>query len=228
MRKANLFLMLVLSTGALKADIIYNNFLPTDPSYDGTAGLFIQNASGQHGLAFAFQTPDYDTHVTNIRLAITFISGDPDTTPAMDLGIAPDFDGVPGTIQDLQTLTLQALPDGDTGNYLSEIVSYTPSMADVLLRNSTYWVVAMGADPSSQLRWDFNMFGDSGGINDVYAKLLVDDSTVPSTEAWKPGTYTQGAFEVDATIVPEPGTIVMVGAGLLVFGLGAARRKLHN
>jgi PEP-CTERM motif len=228
MRKANLFLMLVLSTGALKADIIYNNFLASDPSYDGTAGLFIQNASGQLGLAFAFQTPDYDTYVTNIRLAVTFISGDPDTTPAIDLGIAPDLGGVPGAVVDLQTLALNALPDGDTGNYLSEIVSYTPTMTDVLLRNSTYWVVAIGADPSSQLRWDFNMFGDSGGINDVYAKLLVDDSTTPSTELWKPGTYTQGAFQVNANIVPEPGTITMLGAGLLVIGFGATRRRLHN
>jgi PEP-CTERM motif len=223
MRLTTLFLSLILSAGCLRADILYNNFLSTSPAYDTSSGLFIENPSNQIGLAFSFHTPAYNTYLTSISMAATFVTGN----STIAVGLAADNGGVPGTILEKQTLNFQAAPV-DPNNlslgYLSEIVTFIPSTTDLLNQSMTYWVIAEG-DGSSELRWNYNTLG--GGVNDVLSRLVVDNTRTPPVETWAPGFGTQGAFEVQGNVVPEPGTVVLVSSGLL-FGLAAARRRRLN
>jgi hypothetical protein len=215
LRTTTLFLSLFMSAGCLQADILYNNFLTTSPSYDLGNGLFIANPSNQLGLAFSFQAPAYDTYLTSINMAVTFISGE----STIEVGVAADNGGVPGAILELQTLNLQAIPDGDTGHFLSEIVTFTPNVTDLFYKNQTYWVIAEG-DGFSQLRWDYNLL--DGGVNGNRAQLDLNGTI------WTPSAYTQGAFEVQGNLVPEPGTAILLSSGLIFAGFAARRRRLNN
>jgi hypothetical protein len=84
----------------------------------------------------------------------------------------------------------------------------------LLFGGAQYWLIASSPDATQQsnVPWNLNSIGDSG--------LHFQNGIVSNK--------TRGAFEVDATpvsAVPEPGTLTLVGAGLVVLASSRKRRR---
>lgn len=96
-------------------------------------------------------------------------------------------------------------------------LSFTTNPDPVLVSGDEYWIVLSDA-VSFDLTWN------SGGAGGAGIAYLSGGSWVYSN------SYTQGAVEADATLVPnapEPGTFLIFGGGLSAVLL-CARRRLRR
>jgi hypothetical protein len=203
--------------GNLAADTIYSNLGP-GLTYSG--GSAIRAASGSAvvspGLAAAtpFVVPTgSDFSLTEIDLAIGAASAAPATVELRD-----NAGGAPGTVITSWTMNFPGLFSTSAIVPAQAITGITGITLDA---GATYWVAVFPGSPATDTWWYHNTTGQTN----IKASLFIGSG------GWSNTFNANVAFGVfgtpqDATPVPDPATLVTLGAGLLgLLGTRARRRR---
>lgn len=214
MRKILTFFMLsVLFLALPQADAatIYNTFGPGDTFK--SPGWTISNQSDSlpnldQGDAFI---PDASYSLDTIELAFSLIEG----TNALDVWLMSDSGGEPGTIiETFQFINqMSSIP-------LRGIISGTSTLSPLLEAGTQYWLIASVPVSGTLAVWWM-----SPSVEGLHA-YREDLGTWNVFNTNRSDTENQGAFRINGTPVPEPSTILLLGAGLA--GVGILRRRFKN
>ncbi|HEX4785264.1 MAG TPA: PEP-CTERM sorting domain-containing protein [Candidatus Sulfotelmatobacter sp.] len=207
-RTAFLLLGLLVSLPiASRADSVLFNDFGTGNTYNASVGLTIAGAQSgpkfvEWGEAF---TSNSKFDLTEIKMALGQFTGVNGVRVSLDINNG----GGPGT--SLASWTFVGLPQFGSTNSAVQTESFANGI--VLQAGQRYWLVATPFAASTQAVWNLNSTG------------VVGLGAVNFGSVWLTATVPSGAFEVlGKTVVPEPGTWLLFGAGL--FGiLGAASIK---
>lgn len=119
--------------------------------------------------------------------------------------------GKPGSILG-GVWTFTNLPLLGTTDSVVQTMAFPPGI--VLQKNQMYWLLATPSSPDAAVVWGDNNIGALGPA----VQFLSDH--------WNGvgGNFTNSAFEVRGTLVPEPGTLFLMCTGLLGI-LAVVRRR---
>jgi len=201
-----LSLLLCASAGA---DTLYSTLGPNG-EYDTGSGYFVDGSNYfNQVLALPF-SPNATANMADAVLALGNYAGN---NAPVNVYLATDNGGEPGNI--LATLTQQGtIPPFSSGGGL---VQFNCNGCGTVNQGTTYWIIAAESDPNTEQAWMWayndqqghGAFNQLGSINGPWSQY---DSTI-------------SGFRVDSGGVPEPGTFVMLGSGILAAAAGL-RRKL--
>jgi hypothetical protein len=190
------------------ADIAYSN-LGSPPSYNCCSGWTVGGINSPVGLVNDAEqfTSSVSGNVNQIDVGLGWVTGG---NPSATIQLWTSVGDLPGTM--LGSGTVSNLPVfGSTSTILATI---TGNLGAVTAGNQ-YFVVIL-ADAGAWEAWNWNDTNATG--------LLLQDSG----NGWNsfPGQV-DGAFDVlTGSGVPEPGTFVMLGSGVVALA-GAFRRKIN-
>jgi len=140
-------------SGTVAATTIYSNFGPGGV-YDGPATVVAGATSAAYfsvvGQAF---TPSGNYQLSQIDLALLFISGTNSTT----VSLKADAGGLPGAL--LATWSVSSLPAIGT---CCIVQTFTPSSTIFLSAGTQYWIVAAPGASDTFVGWVWNSTGDTG------------------------------------------------------------------
>jgi hypothetical protein len=123
---------------------------------------------------------------------------------------------VPGAL--ITTLSGNSTPGSGTH-------TYTATGTVNLAASTTYWVVTRSGSSSKAFYWGMSDNLSESGPGSI------GNSTLSSWDAgasWPGGAPVYAALiGVEATLVPEPGTLGLLGAGLAGLAMAGRRRSLH-
>jgi hypothetical protein len=221
LRKCGVFLMAILvggmicSVSASAGTILYSTLGPNG-EYDGSSGYFVDGSNFFNQVMANPFTLSSGATVGDAVLALGNFAGG---NSPVNVYIESDAGGLPGSI--IAQLTQQGtiLPFGNGAG--GGLVTFTCSGVGCTLGAGNYWLVALEADPNTEQVWDF-AYQDQ-------ANNIAFNQTGSSTGPWNPFFGTEDAFRIDAAsggTTPEPGTMVLLGTGLLG-ALGVMRRKMN-
>jgi PEP-CTERM motif len=195
---------IITARSPLNADVIYSTFGPGE-TYRSDAADDIGN-SQEIGVSF---TPSSDVSLDFINFAAFFRNG---LNNQLTVNLETDASGVPSdsVIESFNFTNLSTT---------ATVYTATSLLHPLLLANTQYWVVLTAADLENTVRaWNWN---DQGIIGHVAAKWPPDYPT------WREFPHeTTPALSVNASSVPEPSTILLLGAGLA--GVGLLRKRFKN
>ncbi len=211
-RKITVLAFLAVFTLALcataSADILYTTLGPNG-EYDTASGYFVDGSNYfNQVLALPF-TPNATTTMTDAVLALGNYAGG--NNPVNAYLAADDGLNEPGTI--LATLTQQGTiqPFNSGGS----LITFTCNGCGTVNTGTQYWIIAQEPDPGTEQAWMF-AYQDQQGH-------LAFDQTGSINGPWSQFDGTTSGFRVDGG-VPEPGTLVLLGSGLIA-AVGGIRRK---
>jgi hypothetical protein len=196
MKKLTFLLFFALGTPVMQADVIYTNFGASP--FDTGNGLAVSSGGSDYSLSFSFVVPpSFNYQLTGIDFAAFLKSG----VNSITATLYSDNGGVPGGFVYSTGAISSALQPQGSASELMEAVSNGPT----LNAGGTYWLTLDSNDASSVITWSYNGPGAFG-----------PETTFTGESGWAtPQLRTQGAFEIDATIVsPEPATTALVASGL--------------
>jgi hypothetical protein len=176
------------------------------------AGFGICGACGPPpGANIAVQfTPSVNASFADAQIALQLGSGTNQVT--VDVDLEADASGVPSGIN-LDSISVTGL----TPSPGSSLITATSISHPSLVAGSLYWLLLVETNPA-QVGWMVNSTGDVATSTD----LLVGIDTTSGPWVTDSG-ITRPAFQIDGT--PEPGTIVLLGAGLIALGLTGKLRS---
>jgi hypothetical protein len=192
-----------------RADILFSTFGPND-SYVTNGGTSISGApTSYQSFAERFSITTTST-VTRIEFASSF--GSPRNFVVQllaDNGQTGPGDSHPGQL--LEQFTLSNPPTG--------IVAADSVVNPTLEANQLYWLAILPGSDDTSTVWNFSDTG-VGGYADSQHKPGV----------WLPSGFTLGnsAFRIDgspAAAVPEPGSLTLLGAGVVAMAVYRWRRR---
>ena len=98
--------------------------------------------------------------------------------------------------------------------------TYTVALAQISNQaNTDHLVGGFAYSPNITSYSGDGVYADSGfGADPAYSNGFTDQYS---------GNQTTSAYALDISIAPEPGTIILTGAGLLLAGIGARKRRLN-
>jgi len=200
--------------------IVYSSFL-SGTTYVCCAGYPVTGPAasnvgvlvGQSQTAGAF-TPSGNFILTQIDVAFWFANGP--NTNGFTLSLNQDSGGVPGTA--VATWTGLAAPSQFAGPS-SLVLSVFPAAMVLLISGNQYWIVASPSAANTYAAWAINAL-DGTGVGGILAGNTGAGWVVQDIP------FDTLGFDVRGTVVPEPGALSCIAAGLLV--LVAARRKTNG
>jgi hypothetical protein len=196
-----------LLTAPARADIIINTFGPGD-SYQPFLGQGVGLPNYQD-VANRFTPTNESFTLDRLVLALSVIRG----TDGVDVWLTNTVGGVPGTI--LESWHVDNLPRFGSNNMPTDLESVVHPFLE---EGVPYWVVAtvpIGENTSAV--WNINVSGDADalGIRQNNGSWFVINDVLG-----------RGAFRVEATLAPEPGTLALFGLGTLgLLGYAWRRRR---
>ena len=202
--KAVTALVVLLGAATAHAGVILFSDLGESPVYNCCNNYFgisgPTSGAGAQLTEYSSFAPSSTALLGQIDVATEYVSG----TNSAQLILAADSAGLPGTV--LETWTLTNLPALGTCCVLQTV---TPTSAIMLISGVQYWVGASAIATDTFDILNTNSIGASGPVAESFNGGPVFGSTAPLV-----------AFDVLS--VPEPGTFVLVAAGL---ALCLARRR---
>jgi hypothetical protein len=191
------------------ATVLFSNLGPNG-EFDHIGGWFVDGANFDNQVMAMSFTPSQTLNVTDAILAMSNFAGG---NSPVNVFLETDNGGFPGSI--LGQMTQQGtIPPYSSGGGL---VTFTCSSCPVVNVGTQYWIVAQETDPNTRQNWMFNYLDATGPF--------AFDHNGSATGPWDPETNFLSAFEVDGgSSVPEPGTLAMLGSGVLAVGAGFRRR----
>ena len=210
---AAMVLMMVAPVKQMRADTLYSNFGPGQ-TYVGNSWWDVGAVPGVAPQVDAFSfVPTTTGTLTGADLALAGLSS---STAPLNVFIESNSGGMPGTILDTLTET-GSIPTYPTTAVLNFACSGTCSTLDA---GTTYWIVGQESNPANLAYWLYS-FGDTGTwyYNDA------GSATGPWTTASTGSQFS--AFDVTGILgpVPEPGTVALLGSGMVLVGFLEARRR---
>jgi PEP-CTERM motif len=198
-----LFVPLFFCAVAVRADVIYSSFAG-DPSYISGSGVTVSTGGTDLKTSFSF-VPGSSYQVTSIA----FVAFDPDATGTNSVvaTIYQDNAGLPGTAL---CSTSPNLIDNTVVSGATSVVDPS-SNCPILAAGTTYW---LGLDPTSDgnIGWNYNGLFNSAPVATF------------TSGAWSKTGSTEGAFELDGVLSPEPITSSLLALGLGAIAIGRRRR----
>jgi hypothetical protein len=189
------------------ADTIYNNF-DTGNSYDCCNGWTVSGPGSPPGQFISANefTAGATAFVSQIDIAIGKVVGDGGGTASL---YTVGSGGVPGTLLGSWDFVAHQT-FGDCCAFETISISGGP-----MLTQSTDYFMVLSADNTSWDAWNQNTTGATGNV--LYS--------TDNGNSWNSnGVATLGTFRIEGTAVPEPGTLVMLGSGVLAAGAGLRRK----
>lgn len=200
-------LSLVICATASATDILYTTLGPNG-EYDTGSGYFVDGANYfNQVLAFPF-VPNATENMVDAVLALGNYAGNNNPVSAY---LATDGVGQPGTI--IATLTQQGTiqPFSSGGS----LITFNCNSCGTVNAGTTYWIIAAETDPGTEQAWMFSYQDQTGpGAFNQLGSI---------TGPWNQFNSTNVGFRVDGQ-VPEPGTLIMLGSGIVAAAAGLRRK----
>jgi len=200
--------LVVCSVAASATNILYTTLGPNG-EFDTGAGYFVDGSNFTNQVIANQFTLGAGATVGDAVLALGNFAGGNNPVNAY---IEYDASGLPGAVAATLTQVGTIPPFGGTG-----LTTFNCASGCALAAGS-YWLVAWEPDSGTQQAWNFAYQDSSGNI----AFNQVGDAF----GSWLgPLNITQEGFRIDGASAPEPGSLVLLGSGVLGLA-GVIRRKL--
>jgi hypothetical protein len=200
-------MMLLICATAGATDVLYTTLGPNG-EYDTASGYFVDGSNYfNQVLAMPF-SPSQTENMVDAVLPLGNYAGN---NNPVSLYLESDNAGMPGSV--LATLTQQGTIQPFSGG--GSLITFNCNGCGTVNQGTQYWIVAAETDPGTEQAWMFAYqdqqgnaaFNQLGSINGPWNLF---DSTIS-------GMRIDGA-------VPEPGTLVMLGSGIVAAAAGLRRK----
>ena len=198
--------LLFCAVGASASDILYTTLGPGG-EYDSATGYYVDGSNFTNQVLALPFIPSQTENMVDAVLALAHFSG---SNAPVSAYLATDNGGEPGSI--LATLTQQ----GSVQELPGSLVTFNCASCGTVNAGTTYWVIAQETDPNTQdaWMWAYQDQQGHGAFNQVGS----------NNGPWSQYDSTISGFRVDGGQVPEPGTLVMLGSGIVAAAAGLRRK----
>jgi hypothetical protein len=201
------FVILLCATAGA-TDVLYTTLGPNG-EYDTGSGYFVDGSQFTNQVLALPFTPNATENMVDAVLPLGNFGGG---NSPVSLYLAAD-DGLnePGTI--LATLTQQGTiqPFSSGGS----LITFNCNGCGQVSSGTQYWIIAQEQDPGTQQAWMF-AYQDQQGH-------LAFDQNGSQNGPWNQFDGTISGMRIDGA-VPEPGTLVMLGSGIVAAAAGLRRK----
>jgi hypothetical protein len=200
--------LLFVAPALSRADtVLFTNF-GAGFSYNTGVGNFVGNAFDGTGNNYAGGdtfTPTISADFDSLDIALNCFFTCPDN---LTVSLDKNNNGVPGAALESFTVAGPSLGPFGVNNPPVVLIAVGPPVQ--LTAGTPYWVT-VSSDLNNSITWNWNSTGDTSG-----QALSIDGGTT-----WfAPSGLTPGAYQVNATPVPEPGVLGLLATVLLLLTLG--------
>lgn len=211
---AALFTILLCPANAAADTLLFTNLGPNG-EYDTNNAYFVSGTVFSNQVIAEPFTPGMSVHISYAELALGHHDG---INNPLNVYLMSDTAGQPGSV--LDTLTqVGTIPEYSGGGGL---VRYNCTACVGLTAGTTYWIAALEPEADSEQGWML-------AYQDVSGNIVFNQEGTINPSQWTAYNGSVSGFRVYGggfgDGAPEPGTLVMLGTGVLAVA-GAFRRKL--